>query len=666
MATYLVTGATGFIGGQLVSRLLERKGTTILALVREESVDRLQERIREQWRTTSRRVQPLVGDISKPRLGLSAAELDELKGTVDHVIHLAAVYDITADAEAQHVANIEGTRHVVQVANRIRAGRLHHVSSIAAAGMYPGTFTEAMLDEATGLDDPYLATKHESERLARSEAKVPWRVYRPGMVVGSSKTGEIDKIDGPYYVFKLIQRLRRMLPMWFPLVGIEAGPLPLVPVDYVVAAMDHIIHLDDTRWDGEVFHLVDPDPPGFGETLNLFARAAHAPQFQMRIDARAGSMIPKGTVAMVSQLPPVKKSRAAILGDLDIPEEVLKFMNWRTTYDCANTSRALNGSGIECPPLDSYAYKLWDYWERNLDPDLFRDRSLTGAIGDRRVMVTGASDGIGKQLALDCARAGAHVLLVARTREKLETVRDEIEADGGTASVHPADLSDMDDIVRMADEVLEEHGGIDVLVNNAGRSIRRSVKLSYDRFHDYERTMQLNYFGAVRLILKLLPAMTGQRRGHIINISSIGVQTNTPRFSAYVASKSALDAFSRCIASEVIDDNVHLTNIHMPLVRTAMIAPTKMYDYFPAISVEEASTMITDAMIDRPKKVGTGLGNFGEVFYAIAPKVVDQILHQAYKLFPDSAAAKGDDKGKDQKASTEGVAFAHLLKGIHW
>ena len=667
MARYLVTGATGFIGGQLVERLLERKGSTVLALVREGSVDALEERIRDRWRTTRRRVVPVVGDLGEPHLGLDDDTMERLRGTVDHVVHLAAVYDITADAEVQRRANVDGTRHVVEVANEIAAGHLHHVSSIAAAGMYEGTFTESMFDEATGLDDPYLATKHDAERVVRQQARVPWRVYRPGMVVGSSRTGEIDKVDGPYYAFKLLQKLRNMLPPWFPLVGLEGGPLPLVPVDYVVDAMDHILHLDDDRWDGQAFHLVDPEPPSLGDAMNLFAEAAHAPQFQMRIDARALKMVPRGATSMIGALPPVAKSRAALLDDLGIPEEVLKFVNWRTTYDCSTTLEALEGSGIGCPPLHTYAWRLWDHWERHLDPDLYRDRSLRGAIEGRTVLITGASDGIGKQVALDVATAGAHVLLVSRTREKLEAVRDEIEAGGGTASVHPCDLTDMDDVVRMAEEVLDQHDGVDVLVNNAGRSIRRSVKLSYDRFHDYERTMQLNYFGAVRLILCLMPSMTARRRGHIINISSIGVQTNTPRFSAYVASKSALDAFSRCIASEVVDDHVHLTTIHMPLVRTKMIAPTKMYDYFPAIEPEEASQMVTDAMIGRPKKVGTGLGNFGEIAYAVAPKVVDQVLHQAYRLFPDSAAAKGEEgSARSEKASSEGVAFAHLLKGVHW
>jgi short-subunit dehydrogenase len=282
-------------------------------------------------------------------------------------------------------------------------------------------------------------------------------------------------------------------------------------------------------------------------------------------------------------------------------------------------------------------------------------------------MITGASSGIGKATALRVGEAGATVLLVARTPEKLEETKQEIEAAGGSAFIHRADLSDTDDINRMADEVIEQHGGVDVLVNNAGRSIRRSVELSYDRPHDYERTMQLNYFGALNLILKLLPGMRERKQGHIINISSIGVQTNTPRFSAYVASKAALDAFSRCIASEIVDDKVHITTIHMPLVRTPMIEPTKMYSAFPTISPDEAAEMITEAMISKPKKVATRLGNFGELLYAVAPKAQDAILNTGYKLFPDSKAARGKESKEEDKApSAEGVAFAHLMRGVHW
>ena len=208
-------------------------------------------------------------------------------------------------------------------------------------------------------------------------------------------------------------------------------------------------------------------------------------------------------------------------------------------------------------------------------------------------------------------------------------------------------------------------GGVDFLVNNAGRSIRRAIESSYERFHDYERTMQLNYFGTIRLIMGLLPHMRERRSGHIVNVSSIGVQTNPPRFSAYVASKAALDAFTRVVGSETIGDKVTFTTIHMQLVRTPMIAPTKIYDSFPTISPDEAGDMITEAIRKKPKTINTRLGTFGEVSYALAPKAVDQILHAAYKVFPDSAAAKGE-KDPNERASMEQIAMANLMKGVHW
>ncbi len=204
-----------------------------------------------------------------------------------------------------------------------------------------------------------------------------------------------------------------------------------------------------------------------------------------------------------------------------------------------------------------------------------------------------------------------------------------------------------------------------MLVNNAGRSIRRSIALSYDRFHDFERTIQLNYLGTIKLIIQLLPHMRERRTGHVVNVSSIGVQTNPPRFSAYVASKAALDAFTRVVGSETIGDGVHFTTIHMPLVRTAMIAPTRIYDSFPTISPDEAADLICEAIRSKPKQINTRLGTFGEVAYALAPKAVDQILHMAYKVFPDSAAAKGAVDPAEH-ASTEQVALAHLMKGVHW
>jgi short-subunit dehydrogenase len=285
--------------------------------------------------------------------------------------------------------------------------------------------------------------------------------------------------------------------------------------------------------------------------------------------------------------------------------------------------------------------------------------SLRDVVSDRRVMITGASSGIGRAAAMKVGRAGGTVLLVARSEDKLTATKRDIERLGGSAFVHRADLSDADDIDRMAAEVIAEHGGVDVLVNNAGRSIRRSVARSYDRFHDYQRTMQLNYFGPVKLILDLLPGMRERGSGHIINISTMGLQTNTPRFAAYLASKAALDAFSRSIGSEIIGDGVHITTVYMPLVRTPMIAPTKMYDRFPTLSPDEAATMITDAIRKRPKRVATALGNLGQLSYAVAPGAQDLVMHEAVKLFPEGGE-------KPERESAEQRAFVRATRGVHW
>jgi NAD(P)-dependent dehydrogenase (short-subunit alcohol dehydrogenase family) len=357
--------------------------------------------------------------------------------------------------------------------------------------------------------------------------------------------------------------------------------------------------------------------------------------------------------------------RRAILADFGIPDEIVGHIALVPQFDTRDTERALEGSDIAVPPLESYATKLWDYWERQLDPDLYRDRSFEGAVNGRTVVITGASSGIGRAAALKIARAGGVPLLVARSTAKLEETKAEIEALGGTAYVYSADLSDMDSIDALVEQMLADHASIDMLVNNAGRSIRRSVALSYDRFHDFERTMQLNYFGAIKLTMGLLPHMKERGFGHVVMVSSIGAQTNPPRFSAYVASKAALDAWTRVVGSEVIGDGISFTTIHMQLVRTPMIAPTKIYDAFPTITPDEAADLVCEALRAKPKTINTRLGTFGEVLYAISPKAVDQILHLAYKVFPESAAAKGE-KDPNEKASMEQIAMATLMKGVHW
>lgn len=660
--TYFVTGATGFIGRNLVERLLERDGD-VYVLVREGSTEKL-ERLIERWGARDR-IHPVVGDLTAPRLGLTAEQVAELDGRIDHFFHLAAVYDMTADAEANRIANVEGTRHAVQLANAVQAGCFHHVSSIAAAGMYKGLFREDMFEEGQKLDHPYHRTKFESEKIARTQTAVPWRVYRPAVVVGHSQTGEMDKIDGPYYFFTAIKMARHYLPGWFPLIGPELGYTNIVPVDYVAAALDHIAHLPGL--DGRAFHLTAPKSQRSGDVINAFAKAAHAPQLSVRIDTRLIQALPKGTLSMLMKLPAARGVRRALLADFGIPEEVIGYIGLTAQFDTRDTERALEGSGISVPPLDTYADKLWDYWERNLDPDLFKDRSFEGAVAGKTVLITGASSGIGRAAALKIAKAGGIPILVARGTEKLEETKQEIENLGPdhVAHAYSADLSSPESIDELCARVLADHGAIDILVNNAGRSIRRSIALSYDRFHDFERTIQLNYLGTIKLIMGLLPHMRARKSGLIVNVSSIGVQTNPPRFSAYVASKAALDAWTRVVGSECVGDNVHFTTIHMPLVRTPMIAPTKIYDSFPTISPEEAADLICEAIRSKPKQINTRLGTFGEVSYALFPKAVDQVLSAAYKVFPDSAASKGE-KDPEEHASTEQVALAHLMRGVHW
>jgi NAD(P)-dependent dehydrogenase (short-subunit alcohol dehydrogenase family) len=667
---YFVTGASGFIGKRLVRKLLARRGAVVHFLIRQSSQDKVAELL-DYWGVDEKRARPVYGDLAQPRLGLTKAALKAL-GRIDHFFHLAAIYDLSADAESQVQINIEGTRNAVMAANEMKAGCFQHVSSIAAAGLYEGVFREDMFDEAEGLDHPYFQTKHESEKIVRKECKVPWRVYRPSLVVGDSATGEMDKIDGPYYFFKLIQRMRQMLPPWMPSIGIEGGRINIVPVDFVVAAVDHIAH--QKGHDGKAFHIVDPTPYRVGDILNIFAQAAHAPQFAMRVNAALLGFIPNSVKKGMLALTPVRRVRNAVMKDLGLPDDILTFVNYPTRFDCRETTAALKGSGIECPRLPDYAYRLWDYWERNLDPDLFIDRTLKGKVQGKVVLVTGGSSGIGLAAAHKIAQAGAITVIVGRDQDKLDTAKAEIEAalkeagnpNSGEVVTLSADLASIESCDQMVATLVERYGGVDVLINNAGRSIRRGIESSYDRFHDFERTMQLNYFGCLRTTMGLLPQMAAKRSGHVVNISSIGVLTNAPRFSAYVASKAALDAWTRCAASEFIDVGITFTTINMPLVRTPMIAPTKIYENVPTLSPEEAADLIVQAIVYKPVRIATRLGVFGQVLHAVAPRIAQIVMNTTFRMFPDSDRAKADKEGGKSKATPDQIALANLMQGVHF
>lgn len=659
---YFVTGATGFIGKRLVRRLLQRKGAVVHFLIRRESEGKVAA-LREYWGVGPARAVPVFGDLTEKKLGVSADDAKALKGQIDHFFHLAAVYDLGADEESQVAVNIDGTRHTLELAKAIGAGHFHHVSSIAAAGLYEGVFREDMFEEAENVDHPYFMTKHESEKLVRAENKLAWTVYRPAMVVGDSQTGEMDKIDGPYYFFKLIQRMRQILPPWMPSIGLEGGRINIVPVDFVVNALDHIAH--GLRQGGECFHLVDPVGYRVGDVLDIFSKAAHAPKMNLFVNAALLGFIPKSVKKGLMALAPVRRVRDAVMKDLGLPEDMLTFVNYPTRFDCRGTLAALKGSGVECPNLKDYAWRLWDYWERHLDPDLHRDRSLRGTVAGKVVLVTGGSSGIGLAAAHTFAEAGATTIICGRDQDKLDEACKEAKAKGYQFIAYPADIADMADCDRFVQLLVQQHGGVDFLINNAGRSIRRAIEGSYDRFHDFERTMQLNYFGCLRVTMGLLPGMVQRRRGHVVNISSIGVLTNAPRFSAYVASKAALDAWTRCASSEFADQGITFTTINMPLVRTPMIAPTKIYNNVPTLSPEEAADMIAQACIDKPVRIATRLGVTGQVMHALVPRIAQIVMNTSFRMFPDSAAAKGE-KGAKAQLSPEAIAMQQMMRGIHF
>jgi thioester reductase-like protein/NADP-dependent 3-hydroxy acid dehydrogenase YdfG len=670
---YVVTGGTGFIGRRVVSQILTRgEHAEVWVLVRRESLARF-ERLAVDW---GNRAKPLVGDLVAPDLGLTDDAIAEL-GAVDHVVHCAAIYDITADESAQRAANVEGTRAVIELARRLDA-TLHHVSSIAVAGNHRGPYTEDDFDVAQDLPTPYHQTKFEAELLVRSEPGLRYRVYRPAVVVGDSRTGEMDKIDGPYYFFGVLARLA-VLPSFTPIVLPDTGRTNIVPVDYVVNALIELMHAEGR--DGQTFHLTAPKTIGLRGIYRGIAEAAGLP-------ALRGSL-PSSTVT------PVLKAtgRAKILRNmavtqLGIPAEILDVVDLAPTFTADNTAEALRGTGLTIPEFASYAPKLWRYWAEHLDPDRARRDDPAGPLVGRHVIITGASSGIGRASAIAVAERGGCVFALARNGEALDELIADIRAAGGQAYAFTCDVTDTASVESTVKDILGRFGHVDYLVNNAGRSIRRSVVNSTDRMHDYERVMAVNYFGAVRMVLALLPHWRERRFGHVVNVSSAGVQARSPKYSSYLPSKAALDAFADVVSTETLSDHITFTNIHMPLVRTPMIVPSRRLNPMPPISAEHAAAMVVRALIEKPARIDTPLGTLAEFGNYMTPKLSRRLLHQLYLGYPDSAAARGlaplesasAAPSRRPKPPARGVTslwapravtrpikrVVRLLPGVHW
>jgi short-subunit dehydrogenase len=295
-----------------------------------------------------------------------------------------------------------------------------------------------------------------------------------------------------------------------------------------------------------------------------------------------------------------------------------------------------------------------------------RRGDLEHTLKDRIVLITGASSGIGEATAYRIGRARGEIVLVARSADKLEQTAWAVNSAGGRAHVYPCDLTDLDAVGELAERVQADLGHVDILINNAGKSIRRSLELSYDRFHDYQRTMQLNYFAPVRLMLGLLRGMRERRYGRVINVSSIGVPTRVPRFGAYIASKSALDTLCDAWQAETQHQNVRFTTVHMALVRTPMISATTIYDRFPVLTPDEAAAIICRAIVHAPRRVSPPVGSVAAFADAISPDIMDRLRNIGYHIFEDSSAARGEKEGADAPLSAEGRMFAEITRGVHW
>ena len=594
-------------------------------LVRRQSLGRF-ERLAVDW---GDRVKPLVGEL--PELNLAerghrragpSRPPGALRGDLRHHRRRGrAARSQRRGHPGRHRAGTAAGRHP---APRVvdRGGR-----------RFPGEYTEDDFDVGQDLPTPYHQTKFEAEALVRDTPGLRYRIYRPAVVVGDSRTGEMDKIDGPYYFFGVLAKL---------------AVLPSVYPDHAARHRAHQHRPGRLRrrrpggtdarrrlCDGRTFHLTAPKHHWAARHLPWDRRAAGLPPLR-------GSL-PRSVAAPVLKV----RGRAKVLRNMaatqlgmpgrgsrrDRPGPHLHLPT-RRRKRCAAPALAV-------PEFATYAPKLWRYWAEHLDPDRARRDDPDGPLVGRHVIITGASSGIGRASAIAVAERGATVFALARNGEALDELVTDIRANGGQAYAFTCDVTDSASVEHTVKDILGRFDHVDYLVNNAGRSIRRSVVNSTDRLHDYERVMAVNYFGAVRMVLALLPHWRERRFGHVVNVSSAGVQARNPKYSSYLPTKAALDAFSDVVATETLSDHVTFTNIHMPLVATPMIAPSKRLNPVPPISAEHAAAMVVRGLVEKPARIDTPLGTLAEAGHYFAPRLSRRILHQLYLGYPDSAAARG-------------------------
>ncbi len=506
---YFVTGATGLLGRTLLRALLDHRDGEIFVLLPPDGQEGL-EALLAAW-DPRHRVTAVPGDLAEAALGVDRDWVREHDGRITHFFHLAKVAAPVGEAREAAALEVGSTRNALELAADLDAGCFHHLSSIAASGDYGGFWDETMFDVDQDLPTAYHSAAFESEQVVREESAVPWRVYRTGLVIGDSETGEVDEVDGPYSFFPLLKGLRDLLPPWTPLVSLDLGDTNVVPVDYVAKAMDHLAHLPDR--DGEAFHLVNPEPQRTIDVVNAFAEAAGAPRFATPVDRSLTGLVP--TRLLPTALRPGTLLRSALrsapgqlvlretVGRIGMPPEVVEHLALPATYGSWLTEQALAGSGISVPVLESYAARVWGFWEDELDQPLPGDRGMVAALAGRTVVVIGAATETGRATASQVASAGGVVALVDRDEALLEEQSTAIVARGGAAYAFACVFSDPAAVDALTDRIGAELGRVDFLVVCAGPPPRRSR----------------NALGAVRLAQGLQSRMRDQPGGgHVVHV----------------------------------------------------------------------------------------------------------------------------------------------------
>lgn len=639
----LITGATGFLGQYLVETLL-KKNQELTLLVRNPESAVLKELL-ERWENSAKKssITLLEFDLSKESLGLPG---ECLFSEYDHVYHLAAIYDLTSSKSCMLDTNVEGTRRLL---SRLKEngfkGCFHFISSIAIAGNYSGLFDEGMFDEGQKHGHAYHLSKFQSEKVVREykESKdFSVRIYRPSAIVGHSVTGHIDKIDGPYYLFLIVSFLKRWLPGKVPIALPKTKVvIDTVPVDYVVESLACISLLKESDLpQGQFcFHLSDPSTPSLSDIFTKVLNVSDGPSVGMSLPVdQVSKLVFAKQFKMIWNLQAIHILKREVLKNLNIPEYIFEALMPKLKFDAKKTLSLLETHAITPPKFNDYVGVLWEYYNKKLDPQKHRLNTAKKLFNNKRVLITGGSSGIGYESAKMAYSLGAKVILVARDQAKLEECEHEIKALGadlGEIDIYSCDLSDLQACDEFVHLIESTYGSVDILFSNAGRSIRRSISKSQGRFHDLERTMQLNYFGAARLILGLLPGMLKQGGGQVVHSSSMGTISATPRFGPYMASKIALDTLMDSMAAEYANQNIIFSVIKFPLVQTPMVAPTTEFKKSKLTSPEQAAMMFIDAVIDQSRVKVPVTGKLLSFASFLSPNIMTQLYNYAFQVWPD-------------------------------